>query len=487
MLKYFSVSFILLLLIFTSSCTGIKNNKEQYLQSKYWTDQALNDVLPHWSDKGLDTLNGMFYTNLDRNWKTFGSFDQSPAMIARHLFGYTAGYMMSGDEKLIQRAKEIKNYLIATSWDPEYGGWYDKISRDGMPVLTSKTTFGQVYIITGLTLYYFATHDAEVLQYIRKSNDLLEQKVWDAGTGGYFDSMNRDWTVNLNTKSFSSEITPVSGHLLYLYLATRDVQYLQQTEKILDMVMTKMKDPKTGWILENFDSQWNYTVKNRTVNEINTGHNIETAWMLLRAFLLNGRKDYLDSAKQLSDKVHQYGFNKESGAWYANFAKDNSAEHRPLAYWWTQAYGSMFNLNMYSLDKNPERLEVFSKGSDFWDKFFLDKKDGDTFQGVSLSGEPIDPVKANPYKASYHNMENSLLNSLYLALWVNNEPATLHFKIRASQNGEQLYPLPIEELNYKIEKVVINNEPYDLKGSNDLFVSLPELKDAHLEVTIRRQ
>lgn len=487
MSKHFSCSFVLLLFILALSCTGIQSNKERYLQSKYWTDQALNDVLPHWSDKGLDTLNGMFYTNLDRNWKTFGSFDQSPAMIARHLFGYTAGYMMSGDEKLIQRAKAIKNYLIATSWDPEYGGWYDKISREGRPVLMTKTTFGQVYIITGLTLYYFATHDEEVLQYIRKSNDLLDQKAWDSSVGGYFDSMNRDWTVNLNTKSFSSEITPVSGHLLYLYLATRDEQYLRQTEKILDMVMTKMKDPETGWILENFDSKWNYTIKDRTVNEINTGHNIETAWMLLRAYLLNGRKDYLESAKQLSDKVHQFGFNHDSGVWYANFAKDNSTEHRTLAYWWTQAYGGMFNLNMYGLDKNPVRLEVFSKGSDFWDKFFLDKKDGDTFQGVSLNGDPVDPVKANPYKASYHNMENSLLTSLYLSLWVNHEPTSLHFKIKASKPGDRLYPLPVEELNYKIEKVLINNEPYDLRSSKDLFVSLPELKDAHLEITVRKQ
>lgn len=483
----FSRIVVLLLLALLPSCTTRSGKEDKYIQMEYWTNQGLKDVLPFWSTRGLDTLNGMFYTNLDRNWKTFGSFDQSPAMIARHLFGYTAGYMLSGDEQLMQRAKEIRNYLIATSWDQEYGGWYDMISRDGQPTVDTKTTFGQVYIITGLTLYYFATHDPEVLKYITESNELLEEKVWDPVGGGYFDSMNRDLSVRMDTKSFSSEITPVSGYLYYLYLATRDEQYLKQTEKILDTVLMKMSDPKSGWILENYDRNWNYNVKDRTVNEVNIGHNIETAWMLLRANLLNERIDYLNAAKKLSEKVHQYGFNKETGVWYANVAKDNSENHRELAYWWTQAYGGMFNLTQYQIEKKDSYLENFRKGSDFWDKYFLDKQDGDTFQGVSLTGDPVDPVKANPYKASYHNMENSLLTSLYLALWVINEAFTLHFKIRTAQKGAKLYPLPIEELNYRIEKVLINDQPYDLNGSNELFVNLPELNDAHVVVTVRKK
>ncbi len=119
----------------------------------------------------------------------------------------------------------------------------------------------------------------------------------------------------------------------------------------------------------------------------------QTAWMLSRAYLLNGREDYLKPANKREGLVHQYGFNKEKRAWYANVAKDSSAYHRPLAYWWTQAYGGMFNLNLYRIDKQDIHLDNFRQGSDFWDKYFLDKRDGDTFQGVSLSGEPIDTVK----------------------------------------------------------------------------------------------
>lgn len=80
-----------------------------------------------------------------------------------------------------------------------------------------------------------------------------------------------------------------------------------------------------------------------------------------------------------------------------------------------------------------------------------------------------------------------MLNWLYLALWVKNEPVTLHFKIGSAKAvaGDKLYPLPIEEKNYQIEKVMIDNKSFEIQGDSELFITLPELKDAHVEVTIK--
>ena len=100
-------------------------------------------------------------------------------MIARHLFAYSDGYLMSGDEKLLVHAKKLLDYLDKNAWDKKHGGWYDQIDRQGMPVKLTKTTFNQVYCITGLTLYYFVTKDSSVLNTIEKANSLLETKVWD--------------------------------------------------------------------------------------------------------------------------------------------------------------------------------------------------------------------------------------------------------------------------------------------------------------------
>lgn len=151
--------------------------QEKFLDKEYWRRQALVDVLPHWSGKAVDETNGMFYTNLDREWKPFGSSDQSPAMIARHLFAYSSGYLFSGDIKLLNRAKELLRYLEKNAWDKQHGGWFDLLSRTGEPVKETKTTFNQVYCITGLTMYYFVTKDPAVLERIEAANRLLEDSV----------------------------------------------------------------------------------------------------------------------------------------------------------------------------------------------------------------------------------------------------------------------------------------------------------------------
>ncbi len=52
---------------------------------------------------------------------------------------------------------------------------------------------------------------------------------------------------------------------------------------------------------------------------------------------------------------------------------------------------------------------------------------GGVYQSVSPSGQPISTGKAVVWKASYHEMENALLNYFYLNLYVNHKPATLSF------------------------------------------------------------
>ena len=283
------------------------------------------------------------------------------------------------------------------------------------------------------------------------------------------------------TKSFSSEITPVSGYCFYLYLATRDQRYLYQLRRVMNMVSHKMIDPVSGWVLESFDRNWKYTYSSVENKEINIGHNIETAWMYLRLYLLTRDEKFLAEAKRLGAKIEQFGYNPANGCWYANVAKDLPSQHSDLSYWWIQAYGNMYNLIWYSIDGQQKRLHDFSKGAKFWDTFFVDKQNGDTYQGVNVAGEPVDPVKGNFFKASYHNLENSLLVWLYLDLWVNKKEVKLYFNIENSDNPT-LYPLPVEETHYRILKATLNGKK--IQVTRDGAVRLPE-DNGKVEVVLK--
>ncbi|MCE5347931.1 MAG: AGE family epimerase/isomerase [Bacteroidales bacterium] len=477
-------SAVVILTVLLSSCKNNSAGTSKVFSGNYWKEQALTDIIPFWSKYSQDTISGAFITNLDSIWLPFGSSDKYPSMISRHLFSYSVAYLLSGDEENLIIAHNTVKWLLDHAWDKEYGGWFDALDEKGNPVQMTKNTFVQVYTITGLAMYYFVTHDSTVLKYIDKSNELLETKVWDYNAGGYFNMMNRDWSVSDSNKSFSSQITPVSGYLIYLYQATRDPKYLKQINKILEVTINNMVDKESGWVLESFDKNWKYLPGKEDETEINIGHNIETSWMLLRDYLITGNLNHLNSAKSLSQKINKYGLLQDKDFWLSNIGRTPLLAFRPDTYWWVQAYGNMFDLYLYHISGEKKYLNEFQGGAVFWDSAFMDKIHGDTYLGVDTAGAIIDGKKATQFKTSYHSMEHCLLNLLCLNLWVNDEPVELHFRITSSRDGEMLFPLPLEDNSIEILKVTMGNKDQTSLIADHQSVRLPLLSNTKIAVQL---
>lgn len=474
------------LLLLITACNNKKPAKDEILSGEYWKTQAMRDIIPAWTRYSQNERSGTFHTNLDSLWKPFGSTDIYPSMISRHLFSYSTAYLLSGREEDLEIAGKTAAWLIEKAWDRELGGWYDALDEEGNPVELTKTTFVQVYVITGLAMYYFVTRDSVILSYIERSNDLLEKRAWDMdGGGGYFNTMNRDWSILDSNKSFSSQVTPVSGYLFYLYLATRDQKYLDQTFKILDVVSRRMIDSESGWVLEDFDKDWEYTGSGNNASEINTGHNIETAWMMLRYYLLTSddavRKTGLETARKI---IGSGVFNKYN-VWTGTAGRKDPSVHGADTYWWIQAYGNMLSLCLYKVTNDEKYLDYFIRGAGLWDSVFVDRKHGDTFFRTDSAGNVLDRTKAGRFKSSYHNLEHCLLNYLYLNLWVNCEPVVLHFRISSPGAGEKLYPVPVEDMGVRIVKVTSPDRGDSSVDFSGQAVFLPADANLRLRVELR--
>lgn len=451
----------------------------RYMQPEHWKEEALRDILPPWTEYARDSLAGSFFSTLDANWKLEGDGEKFPAMIARHLFSYSAAYLMSGEERYFVMARDIKRYLLSYAWDSRNGGWFNSLNAGNDVHDARKSAFVQVYVMTGLTMYYFVTHDPEALRYIDESNGLLEKHLWDHSKGGYYDEAGNDWTLTNTNKSLASQLAPVSGYLAYLYLATRDRKYLEQAERITDSILQHMRDARTGWVLESFDENWKYLQPAPGREEINTGHNLEAAWMLMRLHLLNNRPDYKSVACALSDSIHRYGFERRNGVWFAGIGKDLPRNHSDYTYWWIQAYGNMVDLCFAGVFPGGDHERNFRRGAAFWNDHFLDRQKGDTHFSVLVDGTVKDYRKANQFKASYHSMEHSMLNFFYLGCRIDPRPFTLHFRI-TSRAGEVLHPIPIEMSDMAIDQVRISGRV--IPSAHDEFVILPALEQAEVSV-----
>jgi cellobiose epimerase len=479
----FKSNLIISLIIFFSAL--LPASGQDLMNGDFWKRQVMQDILEPWTKNARDREFGSFHTILNQDWKKGETDEKYPGMIARHLFSYSVGYLLNGEAEHLSLARETFDYLVNHGWDQQYGGWFLELDRSGKVMSTDKDMFMHAYAITGLAMYYIVTRDPEVKKYLNRSIELFENHAWDKEHGGgYFKNLNRDFTIKNSDKVFSPQLAPVSGYLLYLYAATREEKYLRISERILDLALARMKDEESGWIMEGYDRAWQ-PIEHENVM-MNTGHNVEVAWMLMRLYALNGKESYRQEALRLNDQLLKYTFDKDVGIWYHKIRVDSPEVHSDDSPWWVQAYGNMFQLYLYAHLKDEDYLLNFKKGAAFWNNHFVDAEKGGAYLSVGREGNIINGSKAVKTKTSYHSVENGLLKMLYLDYWVNNKPVTVFYHINAPVR-EKLYPLLLEDKGYEISQVLIDGKRWKKIDHKTGGIMLPSRAGYKMEVRLQRK
>ena len=175
------------------------------------------------------------------------------------------------------------------------------------------------------------------------------------------------------------------------------------------------------------------------------------------------------------------------GFWYATVGRENPGNHSDFIHWWIQAYGNMYSLYRYRTTKKESVLTTFIEGAESWNKYFIDREWGGTWLSVNTDGTVRDPSKANRFKSSYHSLEHSLLNFIYLQAWVEYEPFELYFSIEAQPEPGILFPVPVEDPGVVIEQVKFNDEiRNDVTRHDDNALVLPAGEKILVNVTLGR-
>lgn len=477
---------LLLLTIFFLAC-GDQAQKRNAApatpdQGAFWKKQALNDIIGPWTQDGMDRQNVTFPAFLDRQWQPIQGRERFPGMLARHVFSYSTAYMLTGDDRYLNIATQLVQYIIKNGWDEQELLWFNELNGDGYPTTGEKELFMQLYAVTGLSMYYVATRDERILAYVNNSIDLLNEHAWDGDNGGYYNVLNRDLSVRDDAKRATPQLAPLSGYLAYLYPATGEDKYLQDMERGAETILSNMMDPDNGWLLETFDATWK--VQAETSAQVNVGHNLEIVWTLLRLHLLTGEESYKTQALELYEPLAEIAFNTETGAWYHQFNRDNPEEKTGPTPWWVQAYGNMLELYLYRITGDQAHLDRFQKSAAFWNTYFIDGEYGGAVLSVTPEGQLEDGNKAARTKTSYHSMEHGLLNYLYLNLWSKGEPVELYFKIHRSAEGDTFSPNITEDPDIGISSVEINGKSWDNFDAAQGTITLPALQNGTVRVEL---
>lgn len=385
-----------------------------------------NGIIPFWIKNGIDEEYGGFLTNFDSNGKPTEDTNKYIVTQTRMIWGLSAASKLFPENLfLTNAAKQGVTFFINHFWDKKYGGWYWQVKRDGTLLDDGKVVYGQSFAIYALAEYTLSTGDPIGLEYAEKTFDLMQKYCTDTLRGGYFENLERDWSISEagfaagDRKSLDIHMHIMEGYTTLAQCSGKEI-HLRKLQESIDIILNKMVCKKSGCGLNQFDLEfnpipainirrtWNAERAVGEVIEIPTdttsyGHNVELAWLLERAAeILRKPTNYYDGIiRKLIDHAITYGLDESLGGVY----RDGPHEGEPLVRdkeWWQNSEVLVGFLDAYERLGDEKYFNAFYSTWNFDYKYFINHEIGEWRQLLDKTGKEIVGDIGNPWKAIYH-------------------------------------------------------------------------------------
>lgn len=386
--------------------TGQKVKLEQL--KKEVSDNLTRNLLPYWSSKMIDTVNGGFYGRIDKNENVYPDAEKGGILNARLLWTFSAAFRVLHDSSCLRIATRANDYIMNYFIDKEYGGAFRTVKYNGEPGDTRKHILTESYFIYALAEYYRATGDKEALAQAIAIFEAVEKYTYDRESNGYFEVFTREWKRSpdqlLAEKSPEDVKTMISHlHLVEAYAGLYRVWPEQRMEErlrnILEVFNDKVVDKKTFHTIYFLDKNWNATT------EIDSyGHDIEASWLIDEAAGLLKDPELLASVQKLSIKIADAAAEgiMEDGSMLTEKER-STGDIKTVRSWWEQAETIVGYLNAFELTGRESYLDVAVKCWDYTKNHFVDYDNGGWYSLVLETGEPAGSDKAGYWTCPYHN------------------------------------------------------------------------------------
>jgi cellobiose epimerase len=429
--------FPVLLLLFLSSC---RQNADLAPVADEMDKLLMDNMMPVWYPRVIDSVYGGYLSDFNYKWEMSDRQDKMIVTQARHVWTCSKMKAFTGDNKYLEYAKHGYNFLRDMMWDKEYGGFYNLVTREGVPINEGnnphiqKNAYGNAFAIYALAAYYRESRDPEVLELAKKAFAWLEKGSHDALHGGYFQFLDQDGTPFKNgVQSVPPKDQNSSIHLMEAFTELYQVwpdelvrQRLQEMFYLIRDVIVSERGSLTLYLSESLtpvslqDSSKEVHRKLYFLDHMSFGHDVETAYLLMEAAaaLKHHDKKTPEICKKMVDNAMNYGWDRQNaGVFDAGYFYKGEKEVtilRDTKNWWAQAETLNTLLIMSELyPKDP--LDYRKRFLDQWKyikKYLVDWEYGEWYPS-SIDKDPDAKLakKAQIWKGNYHTVR-SMINCI---------------------------------------------------------------------------
>ena len=299
----------------------------------------------------------------------------------------------------------------------------------------NKTAYGNSFAIYGLSAYVMATGDQNALELAKNGFRWLDAHAHDPEFGGYFQFISRegipyqDGFGNVPPKDQNSSI-----HLLEAFTELYQVWPNDTVRDRLEELLIIIRDVIAGDkaymnLFSNRD--WSPVVyrdslpevreANYSIDHVSFGHDIEVAYLMMEASEILGMEhdqQTMSRSKDMVDHVLEYGWDQQVGGIYDRgyYLPDKPGVTIILdtKVWWSQveALNTLLMMSQLYPDDPRDYYGKFELQWDYIKTYLIDHEYGGILvEGTDKSPESTERAKGGPWKANYHTAR-SLMNCI---------------------------------------------------------------------------
>ena len=386
----------------------MSESKLELLKSEV-QEELINNILPFWMTKMIDSQNGGFFGRIDGLGKVYNNADKGCVLNARILWTFSAAFRILKNSDYLKTAERSKDYLLDHFFDKKNGGVFWLLDHNGNIKDGKKQIYAQAFAIYGLTEYYRVTNDRSCLDRAIELFRLIEKYSYDIKLGGYFEAFSMEWggldDLRLSEKDANEKKT-MNTHLhvleayTNLYTVWKDDFLKRQLLNLINVFTDKIINNQTFNLNMFFDEEWN-----DKTDLVSYGHNIESSWLIHEAAIVLGEETLIRKVEKTCLRIAEAskeGIMADGSMIYENFFKSGQTDSD--RHWWVQAETVVGFLNAFTLSGKKEYLDLSLAAWRFISDHLVDRQNGEWYWSVNKNLQPnLKEDKAGFWKCPYHD------------------------------------------------------------------------------------
>ena len=377
-------------------------------------DDLRRNILPFWMARVADRGANTFLGSLTNDLVADPAAERGALLTTRILWTYSAAFSRYRDPEYLAMADTAYADLTKHFADRENGGYWWSVAANGAVRRDRKQVYGQAFAIYALAEYHGATGRAEPLERAVELYRLLERHAVERRHGGYLEAFDRAWgpiadmrlsEVDMNEPKSQNTHLHVMEAYSRLLEAWPDPGLRAALGGLVEIMLTRIVDPATAHLGLFFAMDWS-----PRSDRVSYGHDIEAAWLLVRAAQALGDPALAARIRPLAVRIAEatlaQGVDADGGVYNEGGPGGLTNTNKE---WWPQAEAVVGFLDAFEQSGQERFLGAALRTWDFIERHLIDRRRGEWFRGVTRDGRVLEnELKVSFWKCPYHNGRTGL-------------------------------------------------------------------------------